>query len=756
VQYDLHPPKSYLTELNSAQAKGGLRRVFNNYTEKNLKPTKHIQKTHTRQLDQSDCGVACLQSLVKYYDGNMSLEQLRKLSGTSKQGTSLLGLYQAANKIGFTAQGNEADIQALINHGEPLILHVVIDKRLQHYVVCYGYKEGKFLIGDPAKGLETYSKAELEDIWQSKTCLTLKPNENFKLEKSERKDKYKWFKDVIEKDFRIIGFSLILGIAIAILGMTMAVFSQKLIDDILPSKEIRKLVAGIVLVSFLLLTRVGFEALRGYFLIRQTKDFNNRIIDKFYSSLLHLPKPFFDNRKIGELVARLNDTQRVQRVINKIVGNIAIDALVTLSSLSLILYYSWQSGVIVLLSLPLYAVLIYRFNKPIIKAQKEVMQSYAHNESNYISSMKGIAEIKSNNKQAFFRKLNKLIYGNYQDKAFNLGKINIKLGVFSSLFSTFFLIGILSYGSINVYNDQLQLGELMAILGVAGSLLPSVANLALISIAVNEAKVAYNRMYEFASIEPEEEGQHDLQSFESLTFQNASFRFAGQSELFRDVDFNIKKNRCTVLVGESGSGKSTIGEILQKSYGLANGNILVNDKHQLKDISIESWRKLTAIVPQDINVFSGNLISNVVMSDDVDLKAFENFCNDYGFIHFIQQLPQGVATILGEEGINLSGGQKQMLGLMRALYARPQFLILDEFTSAMDRNTEKMALDLIKSLQKEMAILFITHRLNIVPKIADEIIVLQNKTISQNGSHQILMSTENFYSNYWKELNQLT
>jgi ATP-binding cassette subfamily B protein len=328
--------------------------------------------------------------------------------------------------------------------------------------------------------------------------------------------------------------------------------------------------------------------------------------------------------------------------------------------------------------------------------------------------------------------------------------------VFSSLFSTFFLIGILSYGSINVYNDQLQLGELMAILGVAGSLLPSVANLALISIAVNEAKVAYNRMYEFASIEPEEEGQHDLQSFESLTFQNASFRFAGQSELFRDVDFNIKKNRCTVLVGESGSGKSTIGEILQKSYGLANGNILVNDKHQLKDISIESWRKLTAIVPQDINVFSGNLISNVVMSDDVDLKAFENFCNDYGFIHFIQQLPQGVATILGEEGINLSGGQKQMLGLMRALYARPQFLILDEFTSAMDRNTEKMALDLIKSLQKEMAILFITHRLNIVPKIADEIIVLQNKTISQNGSHQILMSTENFYSNYWKELNQLT
>ncbi len=695
--------------------------------------------------------MACLQSLVKYYGGNISLEKLRKLSGTSKQGTSLLGLYQAANKIGFTAQGNEADIQALIDHGEPLILHVLMDERLQHYVVCYGYKDGKFIIGDPAKGVSSYTKEELDKIWQSKTCLTIKPNENFKLEKSQKKDKQRWFKSVLEKDFRVIGFSLILGLAIAILGMTMSVFSQKLIDEILPSKEIRKLITGIVLVGFLLLIKIGFETLRGYFLIRQTKDFNNRIIDKFYTSLLHLPKPFFDTRKIGELVARLNDTQRVQRVINKIVGSIVIDALVTLSSLGLILYYSWQSGLIVLLSLPLYAILLYRFNKPIITAQKEVMQGYAHNESNYISSMKGIAVIKNNNKQGFFRKLNQLIYGNYQEKAFNLGKINIKLGVFSNLFSTFFLIGILSYGSINVYKDQLQLGELMAILGVAGSLLPSVANLALISIAVNEAKVAYNRMYEFASIEPEDSGQLDIKTFESVEFKNTAFRFAGQSQLFSQVNFIIEKGKCAVLVGESGSGKSTTGEILQKSYTVEEGHILLNAKHRLEDVSLESWRKLIGIVPQDINVFSGNLISNVVMSDDVDLKDFEKFCVDYGFVNFINQLPQGVTTVLGEEGINLSGGQKQMLGLMRALYHKPQLLILDEFTSAMDRNTENMALELLNNLKNEIGILFITHRLNVVPKIADDIFVLQNKSISHHGSHQSLLKSDNFYSAYWKD-----
>ena len=140
---------------------------------------KHLKKTLKQQLDQSDCGVACLLSIVQYYNGTNSLEKLRELSGTTKQGTTLLGLFQAANKIGFHAEGNQADIQALMEHNKPIILHVVIENRLQHYVVCYGFKNDKFIIGDPAKGLQYYSKKDLEAIWKSKTCLTLSPNKDF-------------------------------------------------------------------------------------------------------------------------------------------------------------------------------------------------------------------------------------------------------------------------------------------------------------------------------------------------------------------------------------------------------------------------------------------------------------------------------------------------------------------------------------------------------------------------------------------------
>ena len=713
---------------------------------------KKLQQTFKQQHDQSDCGVACLLSLIQYYGGSSSLEKLRELSGTTKQGTTLLGLYQVANKLGFSAEGNEADIQALIDHKEPLILHVVIEERLQHYVICYGYKDNKFIIGDPAKGITNYTKEELETIWKSKTCLTLSPNSDFVKTETQNKNKKQWFLKLLKDDYRLISFSLLLGLGIAILGMAMAIFSQKLIDDILPSKDFTKLITGIVLVAFLLVVKVLFTALRDYFLIRQTKDFNNRIVDSFYSSLLNLPKPFFDTRKIGELVARLNDTQRVQRVISQIVGNVVINTLVTIVSLGFLFYYSWQTGLIAFISLPFYFVLIYRFNKSIINAQKEVMQGYALNESNYITSMQGIATIKNNNRQTVFQKINQLIYGNFQEKAFNLGKINVRLSVFSGVFSVLFLMGILVYTSIEVYDETMQLGELMAILGVAGSLLPSVASLALITIPINEAKVAFNRMYEFASMDKEQKGKVEISDFNVLEIKNLSFRFAGRSQLLKNINININQNECIAIVGESGSGKSTLGQILQKFYPFENGTITLNNQYNLAELNTENWRTILGVVPQDVTIFGGNVITNILLGQEDTPENIVKFCQDYGFEAFINSLPQSYATILGEEGINLSGGQKQVIALMRALYKKPKVLLLDEFTSAMDRKTEKFVLKLLNKLKSELTIIFISHRLHSLPKIADRIYALENGIISNFGNHKKLMESKNFYSEFWTEL----
>ena len=199
---------------------------------------KLITSTHVLQHDQSDCGVACLLSLIKYYGGNHSLEQVRLLSGTSKQGTTLLGLYQAANQLGFNAEGCEADIQALIDHKQPVILHVVLENHLQHFVVCYSHDEKNgFMIGDPAKGIYYLSAEALDEIWVSKSCLTLEPNEHFITSKSQNSSKKDWFLNLLKPDAKMLWVATVLGIFIAGLGMAMAVFSQKLIDDILPSNN---------------------------------------------------------------------------------------------------------------------------------------------------------------------------------------------------------------------------------------------------------------------------------------------------------------------------------------------------------------------------------------------------------------------------------------------------------------------------------------------------------------------------------------
>lgn len=713
---------------------------------------KLLKRTHVLQHDQSDCGVACLLSIINYYEGTSSLEKLRELSGTTKQGTTLLGLYQTANKIGFAAHGNEADIQALIDHKRPLILHVIIESKLQHYVVCYGYENNKFIIGDPGKGIVFYTKEELDAIWISKSCLTLKPNDSFVKGIDTKKSKKEWFLKLIKEDKQLLIISIVLGIGIALLGMAMSVFSQKLIDDILPSENTTKLISGIALLTFLLLVRVGFSTLRELLLIRQSKDFNNRIIDSFYSSLLHLPKPFFDTRKIGELVARLNDTNRVQKVIKHIASSFVIDSLVVLVSFGFLFFYSWQVGVIALVSLPIYFLIIYRFNSKIIKSQKEVMQSYALNESNYISSMQGIATIKNNNRQSFFQKINQLVFGNLQNKIVDLGKINVRLSLLAGVASVLFLMAILSYTSLQVYNEQMQLGELMAILGIAGSLLPSITNLALISIPINEAKIAFNRMFEFTSIEKEQQGSEIIDSFKSLEIKNMSFRFAGRSQLLKDVNISVKKGEITAVVGESGSGKSTLGQVLQKFYDFENGTITINNNKNINSIELESWRNIVGVVSQEITIFNGNVLDNILLGKKDTPENVVQFCQELGFEAFIKDFPQGYATILGEEGVNLSGGQKQIIALARVLYKKPQLLILDEATAAMDRKTEKFSIELISKLKKDMGVLFISHRLETLKKYADTIYVLENGETKVNGTHEQLLETANFYSNYWKEL----
>ena len=696
-----------------------------------MKANNLIKKTFSLQKDLTDCGVGCLQSLVRYYGGDISLETLREKSGTSKTGTTLLGLYQCANAIGFDADGCEADTKALIEHGEPVILHVIIDQKYEHYVICYSYNyhnDSKFLIGDPAKGLEYWTQEDLEKVWVSKTCLTLKPNENFQKIEKTNSDKKKWLLNLIKEDQEAIYTIIVLGVIFTLLGMSMSIFSQKLIDDILPKKKLNILLLSIAFLSFLLFARVIIQALREFYIIKQSREFNQRINKSFFSSLLHLPKMFFDTRKIGDFVARLNDTQRIQTVIKHLITNTAVDILGVLISIGFLFYYSWKLAIICLVISPIIFYIIFRFNKQIIESQKNVMQSYSINEANYIDSIRGIDIIKGFGKQDLFLKRNLLIFGDFQTKIFELGRLNLKIALYSGLALVVFLITILGFSSYNVLNNEIKVGELMAIIGIASSLLSSITNLALVSIPIQEAKVAFDRMFEYSSIPKEKIEGLEISNIESIEIKNLDFRFNGRSKLLNNVSLKLEKGKIVCLLGESGSGKTTFAEILQKNYIQEKGEITINRSINISELSISNWRKHISVVPQNIQLFNGTVLENIILDENLDEQKLQNILS-LGFEKFINSLPQNIFTIVGEEGVNLSGGQKQLLGWMRALYHNPQFLILDEPTSSLDKENRDFIYKLINQLKEKTIIFIISHHLEDLKNITEDIYKLEKTSI---------------------------
>lgn len=716
---------------------------------------KAVKKNNLFQLDQSDCGVACLLSVIRFHGGDHSLEQLRKLSGTSRQGTTLLGLLQAARQLGFDAEGLEAEGVLNLNElNEPAILHVLIDNRLQHYVVYYpdpaqpfsDNDKMKLTIGDPARGVIQLTPAELDSIWKSKALLKLVPNEKFQKATFQNQRKRQWILSLIRDDLNILFVSMVLGMLITVLGISSAIFSQKLIDDILPKQDYEKLILSVALVTLLLLARSGLGFLRGLFMVRQGVDFNKRIIGSFYSSLLRLPKSFFDTRKTGDLIARMNDTRRIQTVLAVLFGSVAIDLLLVVVSLVFVFVYSVGIGLLMLCCLPVFAFLLLRFHKPVIQSQKEVMGGYAHAESNFIDTIQGVADIKLANKLEFFEQLNARVYGLFQGKVANLGKLQIRFSVFTEMTGVAFMMAVFGIGAWLVLEKSLKLGELVALMGIAGGIIPAINRLMVSNIQIQEARVAFDRMFEFVSLEPEDNrtGNHGL-TFDTLAVSNVSFRFPGRRRLLESVSFRLKRGEAIALVGESGQGKSTLLQVLQKFYEPEGGTISLDGK-SYHDLDLLELRTAISAIPQDPKIFNGSLLYNVALSDEnVELEHAIRFLEEAGFARFFAELPQSYLTLLGEEGVNLSGGQKQLVALARALYRQPKLLLLDESMSAMDRNTEAFVLQLLEKDKAKRMTVLVTHRMA-TAKQCDRIYVLEQGRVTAAGNSVELLAYPNFFS----------
>lgn len=696
---------------------------------------KKLNSSFVLQHGQSDCGVACLASVIRYHGGEGTLDHIRQKSGTTKTGTTVLGLCHAAGQLRLDAEGLEAGgIDNLHELDQPAILHVTIEDRLWHYVVFYAFDGDKLLIGDPGKGIERWTREQLESVWKSKALLKLTPGKGFK--RAEKKaSRYKWIKTWIAEDLNILFAAFFLGLLIAVFNLSTAVFIQKLVDVILPEKELGKLVLGLSLFGILLFVKAGLGYMRGNFLITQSREFNNRMIRFFFGSLIRLPQPFFDSKKSGEMIARMNDTRRIQATVSNLAGNLVIEVLVVLTSLVAILVYSWQAGLLVAALAPLFLLIHFRFNQPILDSQKEVMVAYALNESNYIDMINGIREIKATSSQSLFKRITFGFYEKFQEMIFGLGKVQVSFSMFIELATIVLMLSVIGFSSHLYFQGVMELGVLIAIFSLASSVGPSLTKITLFNFQVQEAKVAFERMQEFTGISPEpEEGTNIAgQKFERLTVENLSFHYPGSLDLLKEVSLEVKKGEMRALLGESGEGKSTLIHLLQRFYTPRTGSILL-DGCDIYGFQPDGYRQQVAAVSQETKLFNQSLIFNIALSDnEKEYEGLIRWCEASGFGTYFRKFPQGYLTLLGEEGANISGGQKQLVALARALYRKPSVLLIDEGTSAMDKKTEQFILDMIQHIKKEKAILMVTHRIKVAQQ-SDYIYVLENGEIVREGT----------------------
>ena len=694
----------------------------------------NYKKYFVSQHDQKDCGCACLKMILKYFGSDANLEHLKELSGTTSKGTSMLGLIQASEYFGIQAKAYQASIEDLKGLNKPCILHVEIENGY-HYITFFSFKNNKFIIADPSLGLKEYSEKQLLSIWKKVYLLTLKKLAHLKKNKIKNKH-FNWLLNIVKEDTSFYISAIFLGLVISFLSMVTLVFTEKLVDVILPSRDKILLYKSLATWVFLLLLIIALNFIRSIVLIKQAYRFNTRIITYFFNKLLLMPKVFFDSKRQGDMISRMNDTERLQQNIKTIIADSFIELAMLLMSFFFLMYYSVDVALLVMIAIPVLYVGSYIFNDKIKNLQHKMFVNYALTESNYIDSISGIETIKSFTKEKEFSKKNITIYAKFQKYVAKLQLTGIKQVALTNLCGTLISISGIVYAIILVFNHSIQTGDMIAIISLILMLIESINSIVQLNFDVYESKIALERMFDFverSKAVDKTEVTHNsiLRDVESILIKDVSFAYPGQDYLIENATVRLEKGKITMLIGKSGSGKSTIIQLLLKFYKVSSGFITINTTINFESISASSWREKVAYVPQNIKIFNTNLLDNISLDNNVIEDDIILFCKEYGFDTYFSKFQDSYWTILGEEGINVSGGEKQLIALARAIFSKPKVLLLDEVSASMDEDTEIFVLNVLAKLKNDMLTLFITHKMKLVKDFSDIVSIIDNKIIKE-------------------------
>ncbi len=711
-------------------------------------------KIKIKQHDITDCGAACLASIAAHYGLKFPISRIRQYAFTDKKGTNILGIIEAAKKLGLEAKGVKGPFECLTEIPKPAIAHVVVKEVLQHFVVIYKVTDKYILIMDPGDGkLHKKSHEEFKKEWTGILVL-LHPAETF--QKGDlKKSTLKSFIELLRPHKSVMGQALFGALVYSILGLSTAIYVGKITDYVLVDRNINLLNLMGILMILIILLRTFVGSMKSILALKTGQRIDASLILGYYKHLLTLPQQFFDTMRVGEIISRVNDAVKIRNFINNVSLDLAVNLLIMIFTLIVMFVYSWKLAAITLVSAPLFILTYVLFNRLNKKYQRNIMESSAELESQLVESLNSIATIKRFGIESFANLKTEIRFVHLLKNTYTsaYGAIIANGGI--EFISTGITIAVLWAGSNFVIDKEITPGTLMVFYSLVGYVLTPVGKLISSNQTIQDAMIAADRLFQIMDLEREQDETNKIilkpEMVGNIQFENVAFRYGSRKQVFESLNLSIHKSETTAIIGESGSGKTTLISLIQNLYPIQAGSIRIGD-YNITQINNESLRQIVGTVPQQIELFAGSIIENIALGDfEPDMQKIMQLCDQLGIKDFIEKLPNAYLTQIGEHGVSLSGGEKQRIAIARALYKNPEILIFDEATSSLDSISEKYVKRTLSALAKEgKTIIIIAHRLSTV-KHADTIIVLENGKMMESGTHDQLIHSDGIYCKLWNE-----
>ncbi|NEO70188.1 MAG: ATP-binding cassette domain-containing protein [Moorea sp. SIO3H5] len=697
------------------------------------------------QQSGSDCGAACLVMVSRYWGKRFSVNRLRDIANVDRNGASLRGLSAAAESIGFSTRPVKASLDQLAKQKLPAIVHW----EGKHYIVVYEITRKRVIVCDPAIGQRSLTHREFNADWTG-YALLLQPTALLKDAKETTTPFWQFF-ELIKPHGLVVLEVFLASLFIQIFGLITPLFTQLILDRVVVQRSGLTLMAvGLGLLIFSLF-RVAMMGLRQYLLDHTANKVDAALIVGFIRHTLRLPLSFFESRYVGDIISRVQENRKIERFLTGEALSILLDLLTVFIYVGLMVWYSWKMALLALVIVPPFLLLALIATPFLRKISREIFQATAKENSYLIEALSGVSTVKSTAVEQTVRwhweeLLNKEIRTSFDGQV-----ISNRLQIFSNAIEAVVTTSLLWYGAWLVIQNQLTIGQLVAFNMLLGNIITPFQRLTVLWNQFQEVVIAMERINDVLDSEPEEDllnqARQSLPSIQGhIAFDNVTFRYHPESDLnvLENLSFQVKPGQMVALVGRSGSGKTTISKLVLGLYPPTDGKVLI-DGLDISSLSLGSLRSQVGVVDQDTFLFGGTIRENISLGHPAaSLDEIIEAARLAGADEFIKQLPMGYETQIGEGGGTLSGGQRQRIAIARALLGNPKLLVLDEATSHLDAESERIIQQNLTHILKGRTTLVIAHRLSTV-RNADLILVMDRGVLIESGTHHELMAKRGHY-----------